>query len=249
MRTYLVSGAGSGIGRSTSIFLSRLGHRVYLLGRRPDALAETLSLLYGNDHRVLFADVRSVEDLKLAYQEVQGTSLDGIVAASGIGGWSIWGEGDRWKEIIDTNLTGTYNLMNTFHPLLRQSAMRHKHIVLVTSAMARLGMPNFQALCASKAALHGLARCWATQWAGENILVNSICPGWVNTTMASDAIKGIAEAYSISTEEALRMCMEQVPLRKMSEPDDIAELVIYLVNQTSMTGSVVDINGGMVMAN
>jgi NAD(P)-dependent dehydrogenase (short-subunit alcohol dehydrogenase family) len=247
MNTYLISGAGSGIGRSTAIYLSKRGHTLCLLGRREKALNDTLKQLDGDGHFVICADVRDREALLSAYAMMQKESLDGIIAASGVGGWSVWGEGDRWKEIIDTNLTGTYNLVNTFYPLLKRSPAPFKHITLITSAMARLGMPNFQALSASKAALHGLARCWATQWASEKILVNSICPGWVNTSMASDAIKNIAAVYSISADDALKLCMDSVPLRKMAEPEDVAQLIYYLISQTVMTGSVVDINGGMVM--
>jgi NAD(P)-dependent dehydrogenase (short-subunit alcohol dehydrogenase family) len=90
-------------------------------------------------------------------------------------------------------------------------------------------------------------RSWAVQFAPENILVNAICPGWVDTAMAQEGLQGIADGIGISKAEFFDIAMQSVPLKKMSAPEEIADLVAYLVRQTSITGQSIDINGGSVM--
>jgi NAD(P)-dependent dehydrogenase (short-subunit alcohol dehydrogenase family) len=246
MSTYLISGAGSGIGKAIVEQLASEGHRCILLGRNRQNLQDTISGMAG-DHEMLCADIRSVDNLELARNKLAITSIDGIIANSGIGGENYFGPDDRWSEIIDTNLTGTYNMVNTFLPLLRSSTSAYKQIVITSSVLARLGVANYSAYCASKAGLLGLMRSWAVEYAPENILVNAICPGWVNTQMSRDGMNGIAESLGVSTEKFHEMAMESVPLRKMSQPGEIAGLISYLLKQQSITGQTIDINNGSVM--
>lgn len=113
--------------------------------------------------------------------------------------------------------------------------------------LARLGVANYSAYCASKAGLLGLMRSWAVELALENILVNAICPGWVDTQMSQDGMKGIAKSIGVSKAEFHDMAMQSVPLSKMSQPDEIAGLISYLLQQRSITGQTIDINNGAVM--
>ncbi len=246
MQTYLISGAGSGIGRAIAGQLAAAGHHCILLGRHAGTLAETLHALPGVGHQVLEADIRNLKSLQQASQQLTGLPLHGLIANAGIGGENYWGEDDRWEEIISTNLTGTYNFVNTFLPNLR-SAAGTKHILITSSVLARLGVANYPAYCASKAGLLGLMRSWAVQFAPEEILVNAICPGWVDTQMSQDGLQGIADGIGISKQAFYDIAMQSVPLRRMSQPEEIAELVAYLLNQRSITGQALDINGGAVM--
>jgi NAD(P)-dependent dehydrogenase (short-subunit alcohol dehydrogenase family) len=134
-----------------------------------------------------------------------------------------------------------------FLPALRKSSAATKHILITASVLARLGVKNYSAYCASKSGLLGLMRSWAIEYASENILVNAICPGWVNTDMAQQGLQGIADGIGISKNEFYDVAMQSVPLKKMSEPEEIASLVSYLFHQSSITGQTIDINGGAVM--
>lgn len=244
-KTYIVSGAGSGIGRAIVQKLAAEGHRCILLGRNENTLKQTLATLTGEGHQVLIADIRDKESLLEAAKTIGGIALDGLIANSGIGGENYWGEADRWDDILTTNLTGTYNFVNTFLPQLKGEA--EKHIIITSSVLARLGVANYSAYCASKAGLLGLMRSWAVQFAGNKILVNAICPGWVDTDMAQQGLQGIADGIGITKAEFYDIAMQSVPLRKMSQPEEIADLVYYLTQQKSITGQSIDINGGAVM--
>lgn len=244
--TYLISGAGSGIGRAMAAQLANQGHQCILLGRNLQHLQNTLEALPGNDHQILVADVRNIESLQQAASVLGDKPLNGLLANAGIGGENYWGETDRWDDIISTNLTGTYNFVNTFLPHLRK-AEGTKHILITSSVLARLGVANYSAYCASKAGLLGLMRSWAVQYAPEEILVNAICPGWVDTEMSQEGLQGIADSIGITKNEFYDIAMQSVPLRRMSQPEEIAGLAAYLLSQRSITGQTLDINCGAIM--
>ncbi|MCG8572159.1 MAG: SDR family oxidoreductase, partial [Spirochaetes bacterium] len=124
-----------------------------------------------------------------------------------------------------------------------------KNIIIISSILARLGVSNYTAYCASKAGLLGLMRSWAAEFANEKILVNAICPGWVNTEMARQGLQAFADASGKSFADIKAEQMAMVLLGKMSEPEEIANFINFLVSnqQTSITGQVLDINNGALM--
>jgi NAD(P)-dependent dehydrogenase (short-subunit alcohol dehydrogenase family) len=245
-KTYLISGAGSGIGLAMAQKFAANGDTCILLGRNLEKLQHVVAQLPGN-HTAFKADVRAIADLQAVANLLEGQAIHGIIANAGVGGENYWGATDRWSEIVDTNLTGTYQLVNAFLPNLAVAKSNYTHIVITSSVLARLGVANYSAYCASKAGLLGLMRSWAVQFAPQNILVNAICPGWVNTNMAQEGLQGIANGLGMSKAEFYDIAMQSVPLKKMSEPEEIANLVSYLVNQESITGQSIDINCGSVM--
>lgn len=244
---YLITGAGSGIGRAISIHLAEQGNTCFLLGRNECSLNETMSLLKAGAHQIFCADISNQQSLSKIVKENETLILDGIIANAGVGGENTFGENDRWDEIIQTNLSGTYLTVQNFLPALFKSSTTAKQIIITSSVLARLGVANYAAYCASKAGLLGLMRSWAVQYAANNILVNAICPGWVNTTMAQNGLQGIADGIGITKSEFYDIAMQSVPLKKMSEPSEIAALVYYLLKQHSITGQAIDINGGAIM--
>ncbi len=244
---YLITGAGSGIGRAITVLLATNGHTCFLLGRNENNLKETLALLPDNKHQIFLADITDETAIENLLEDNDDLVLDGIIANAGIGGENNFGKNDRWNDIINTNLTGTYLTVQYFLPALKRSKNNYKQIVITSSVLARLGVANYSAYCASKAGLLGLMRSWAVEYAQQNILVNAICPGWVNTDMAQNGLQGIADGIGITKSDFFGIAMQSVPLKKMSDPEEVAALVNYLINQTSITGQTIDINGGSIM--
>jgi len=250
MRNILISGAGTGIGQAIAIRLSMEGWKIILLGRHENTLKKTLSKLKNpQSHFLALADTRDRHSIHKALGFFQAKSLQAVVANAGIGGENQYGEDDRWQDIIDTNLTGTYYLVNEALPLLKKDKGKFKNIVVISSILARLGVPKYSAYCASKAGLLGLIRSWAAELSVENILVNAICPGWVNTDMATQGLQSFAAASGKTFETIHAEQMDSVPLGKMSAPEEIANLVAYLIDpiQKSITGQSFDINNGAIM--
>lgn len=248
-KTILVSGAGSGIGQSIAKILADKEYSIILLGRNRDSLEATRSSLNTSEkHSIITADIRDSNALKEGLQKLNPV-LDGIIANAGLGGENNYNENDRWHEVIDTNLTGTYQLVQESLPFFSTKEKGFRHIIIISSILARLGVPGYSAYCASKAGLLGLMRSWAVEFATDKILVNAICPGWVNTDMATQGLKNFAQSTGRSYENIYHEEMGRVLLGKMSEPEEIANLVKFLISQeqSSITGQTIDINNGALM--
>ena len=246
----LITGAGTGIGRSISETLAEQGFSLILCGRNLDNLEKTRNKLKDpKNHLASVCDIRKIGDVQSALQKNNINGLHGLVANAGIGGENTYGEKDRWREVIETNLTGTYQTIQECLPYLKKDDATFKKVVILSSILERLGVPGYSAYCASKAGLLGLTRSLAAEYSSEKILINALCPGWVNTDMAQEGIDGFANALKITKEQAYQEAMKQVPLGKMSEPEEIAQFISYLFSeqQTSLTGQTIDINNGALM--
>ena len=246
----LITGAGTGIGRSISENLAGQGFSLILCGRNIDNLEKTKTKLKNpENHSTHACDIRKIRDVQSALQKNNIKSLYGLVANAGIGGENTYGEKDRWREVIETNLTGTYQTIQECLPYLKKDDAPFKKVVILSSILARLGVPGYSAYCSSKAGLLGLTRALAAEHSGNKILINALCPGWVNTDMAQEGIDGFADALKVTKEQAYQEAMKQVPLGKMSEPEEIAQFISYLFSeqQTSLTGQTIDINNGALM--
>jgi 3-oxoacyl-[acyl-carrier protein] reductase len=167
--------------------------------------------------------------------------LDALVANAGVGGPNVPGDGDRWDDIVQTNLFGTYWCVRAAEPHLADGG----RVVVTSSILARIGVPGYTAYCASKAGLLGLVRSLAAELAPRRIQVNAICPGWVDTDMAW---KGL-DAMGTGRERAFEEAMREVPLRRMSEPSEIAGTVAWLLSDDAVgvTGQAIDHNNGAFM--
>ena len=249
-KTVLITGAGTGIGRAIADCLAKNNYSLVLLGRTLDNLEATKkSLECPEEHQCISCDIRLTGDIAKSLRKIKIDSLYALIANAGIGGENNGSSGDRWHEIIDTNLTGTYTTIQESLPYLKKNKAPFKKIVILSSVLARLGVPGYSAYCASKAGLLGLTRSLAIELAQDKILVNALCPGWVDTTMAHEGLRAFSEALKISKEEALKKAMNDVPLGKMSKPDEIAQFTAFLISdaQASITGQTLDINNGAMM--
>lgn len=249
-RHVVVTGAGTGIGRAIALRLAGEGARVSLIGRRVAPLQETAAACPVGTTFVVSCDVADADAVATAFgaaAQAHGP-VHALVAAAGVGGANQPGEGDRFDLLVDTNLRGTYHCL--------RAAQRHlaagpapRQLVVISSILARFGVPGYTGYCASKAALLGLTRALALEVAAQGITVNAICPGWVDTAMAWEGIEGMAAGMGITRDEAFRMAMGAVPQGRMGRPEEVAGLVSWLLSPAAanMTGQGIDMNGGAWM--
>jgi 3-oxoacyl-[acyl-carrier protein] reductase len=248
-RNALVTGAGSGIGRAIALRLSQRGARLALLGRNLGKLEAVAAEAQGE---AICASVdvavrsRVEEAFRAAARRLGPLHI--LVANAGIGGPNDLGRGDRWDEIVRTNLDGAYFCIRAFESVMEQGA-GFRHIVVMSSCVARFGVPGISAYSAAKAGQLGLVRSLAAELAEKRVLVNAICPGWVDTQMAMERIQEMAAAQGRPYPEVRREVVGAVPLQRMSEPDEIAALVEFLVSEggASFTGQAFDPNNGAWM--
>jgi NAD(P)-dependent dehydrogenase (short-subunit alcohol dehydrogenase family) len=224
-----VTGAARGIGLAIAERLAAEGARLTLLDRdEPRLDGATIRVVDISDRDAVFA----------AFNE----PLDALVANAGIGGGTEPGENDRFDEILQTNLYGTYWCVRAAEPLLADGG----RIVVTSSILSRIGVAGYTGYCASKAALLGLVRSLAAELAPRRIQVNAICPGWVDTDMTR---LGLSLFEGLTQEEAWDVAKQEVPLRRMSDPSEIAGTVAWLLSDDSVgvTGQAIDQNNGAFM--
>jgi 3-oxoacyl-[acyl-carrier protein] reductase len=249
-RHVVVTGAGGGIGRAIARRLDRDGASLTLLDMDKSSLEATAALLEEPGHTVT-CDIRDrgkVEKAFASSAERLGP-IHALVACAGIAGGNGGSAGeDRFDDLVATNLSGSYYCL--------RGAIEHlapgpepRHLVVLSSILARIPVPAYTGYSASKAGLLGIVRSLAVEFAADNIQVNAICPGWVDTQMSWSGLDGIAEASGSTREEAYRDAMKAVPLGRMGQPEDIAGTVAWLLSSDArgVTGQAIDQNGGAWM--
>jgi len=251
--TVIITGAGTGIGQAIALRMAADGHSLGLLGRRIEPLEATAAMARDAGAPVVHTascDIRQQTQVDEAVDRMASTlgGLHAFVANSGIGGANEDGPTDRFDDLVQTNLMGTYYCC--------RAAIRHfdsgpslRHIVAVSSILGRFGVPGYTGYCASKTGILGLIRALALEVAADGIQVNAICPGWVDTAMAREGIDGMAAGMNISHDEAHSIAMQQVPVGRMSQPADVAGVVAWLLSPDArgVVGQGIDINGGAWM--
>lgn len=234
-KTILVTGASSGIGRGIAVTCSKMGATIVLGGRNETRLHETLSEMEGDGHVLAVADITKKEELESMVDRLP--KLDGIVHCAGIGQRILC------KQLQETDVDNVMD-MNFKAPVLLQTEILKKKkinkaasIVFIASIAAESPSVGNSIYSASKGAIISYANCLVVELAPRKIRVNCISPAMVWTDLIlKDGI----------SEEELKKDEQKYPLKRYGNPDDIANLAVYMLSDASswMTGSNVRITGG-----
>jgi NAD(P)-dependent dehydrogenase (short-subunit alcohol dehydrogenase family) len=239
-RTALVTGAGRGIGAATARALDRAGARVALTARTRDQLEATAADLT-NDPVVIAADLGTTGGpggLAASVLDAFGGRLDALVnnAAGLLRKDSHELSVDEMDTLWQVNVRGVLLLSGAVLPAMVASG--GGSIVNVSSVSALRGTPRRALYAATKAALDGITRAMAMEYGPRGVRVNSVAPGVVETEMWREnlAKPGVAEQVT-----------GHIALRRLSSPEDIADVVVFLASDASryLTGEVIAADGGM----
>ncbi|MCP5055297.1 MAG: SDR family oxidoreductase [bacterium] len=249
-RVAVVTGAGSGIGRAIALQLSECGASVGLIGRTAERLLSVAKEAKG-ETCVAPADVADRAALDSAFSTIRAQlgPMHLVVANAGIGGPNLPdAREDRWHEIVRTNLDGAYFTLRAFERHLA-TGDEPKHAIVISSCVARFGVPGISAYSAAKAGQLGLVRSLAAELAPKQVRVNAICPGWVETSMAEERMTELGGNEARSYADMREQLLAEVPLRRISAPEEIAGLALFLVSPAGVgfTGQALDPNNGAWM--
>lgn len=174
----VVSGGGSGIGREIALALARRGHPLALLGRRKALLEQTLSEA-GGEGLALAVDVRDADSVAGAAREIEQRwgAAGLVVPAAGLAAIAPLDETapERFRDVVDTNLTGTFLLLRALLPGMKRRGSGW--IFPILSTAAQRGFPGWSAYCASKWGLAGLVAALREELRGSGVRVTALYPG------------------------------------------------------------------------
>lgn len=233
----LVTGASSGIGKGIALACAKMGATVIVTGRNVERLNETLNQLPEGDHKAISADLTKAEDIDRLVSELP--KLDGLVQCAGVGSrvaCKMMTQADI-DHIMKPNLEAPVLLQAAI--LAKKKINKAASIVYIASRAANAPTVGNAIYSASKGAIISYAKCLALELAPRQIRVNCICPAMVWTDLIiQDGL----------TKEEMEEAQLKYPLKRYGQPEDIANLAIYMLSNASawMTGSAVDLTGGAI---
>lgn len=228
-RRIIITGAASGIGRSTAQLFAREGAAVGLLDRDKEKLLVAAEEIGGSAFPVDITDDEAVASvIKEAAATLSG--IDGVVNAAGImfRGHAVDVSTQDWRKVIDINLTGTYNVVRSCIPWLLEE--NTATVVTIASAAGLLpNSPGYTAYAASKGGVIALTKALAAELAPK-VRANTVCPGMVDTAMA-EGHRGNVGNYA---------------LNRLADPVEIARAILFLTSPESsyVTGAALATDGG-----
>ncbi|MCP5025463.1 MAG: SDR family oxidoreductase [Actinomycetia bacterium] len=248
-QTAIVTGASQGIGLAISEAFAREGASVTMVARSAPRLDEAVSSVAALGSAVpCLADVSSEADVARVFETVLTASgrVDILVNNAGIAGPTAPIEDvglAEWQECLDTNLTGVW--------LCCREAARHMkpqgsgRIINIGSISGKRPLPERTPYCATKMGLVGLTRTLAAELGPHDVNVNCVSPGAVNTAR----LALLAERASMSLEELLGRVSQGAALRRVTEPDEVADLCVFLASAAArnITGQDVTVDAGTHM--
>jgi 3-oxoacyl-[acyl-carrier protein] reductase len=239
-KNIIVTGASGGIGNSIIKKLNEAGANILASGTKIEKLEELKKNF--KSIKTLKFDISQSDKIEEFIENATnelGGSLDGLVNNAGItqDNLAIRMSLDEWQKVININLTSTF-LMSKFaiKKMLKNKSGKIVNITSVVGHTGNLGQANYTA---SKAGIVAMSKSLAIEYAKKNINVNCISPGFIKTAM-TDKID----------EKFKEVIVSKIPSARLGEPDDIANVVLFLSSDQSdyINGETIHVNGGMYMA-
>lgn len=246
-KTVLITGAGIGIGRGTALAFAKAGYHVVvtdILDDDGNSAAEEI-ISQGGSAQFEKLDVTSTEacDALIAKIQQERGALDCLVNNAGIAHKIPLHEltDEKWDHTFDIDLKGMMRLVRAAAPAMRQKG--EGSIICLSSIMGiAYGWDEHVHYSAAKSGVVGLVRGLAVELAEDGVRVNGIAPGYIRTAQA------LSEEHSLGA-AGLEAAAEFIPLGRVGEPSDIADVAVFLASKSAryLTGQIITVDGGLLV--
>lgn len=247
-KTVLVTAGSQGLGRACAAGFAREGARVVICGRSQEGLDDALAHIPGGV--AMQADL-SQSDAIDAFMARVASEVGGVdVLVNNAGGpppgpFDVLSDAD-WQVAMDLTLMSAVRCSRHVLPHMRQQ--KWGRIMTISSYGVKQPVPNLTLSNSLRMAVLGWSKTLASQVAGDNILVNTLCPGWTQTQRVTSLLtqKAAASGSTLEAEEAA--IVSGIPLGRMGRPEELANLAVFLGSQAAsyITGSAIAVDGGLV---
>ena len=241
----VVTGGSRGIGRAIAVALGARGAKVVVnFTANEAAAANTVQMIVaaGGTGVALRFDVADAAAVDLAFKEIASAEggLHILVNNAGVAvnALTLGSKDADWRRSLDINLGGTINCTRAALRALMK-ARDAGRIVNITSVVGEMGSAGQGPYVAAKAAMEGLTKTWAREYASRGVTVNAVSPGYIDTDMT---------AADLPPDRRLAI-IQAIPLGKVGKPEDVAAAVAFLAgpHASYITGQVLRVNGGLLM--
>ncbi len=242
-KVVLITGGTRGIGKSVAERFAKEGYNLVLNYVSENTDIESIKnnfKEYGNEVLILKADVSKFDECENLVKETISKfgKIDVLVNNAGItkDGLIAMMKEEAFDRVIDINLKGTFNMTRNVVPYMMKK--RCGNIVNISSVVGVAGNAGQSNYAASKAGIIGFTKSLAKELSARNIRVNAVAPGFIDTDMTS-----------VLTDKVKENIYAQIPLKRMGDTKEVANVVYFLSNDESsyITGQVINVDGGMVM--
>ena len=243
-KNIIVTGATRGIGKEIALTLAQNGANIAINYRNYNVEVEELinSIKeFGVDAIAVKCDVSKSDEVDNFISEVKNhfSSIDVLVNNAGItkDGLLLRMKDEDFNSVLDVNLKGTFNTTKSISPIMIKQ--KHGKIINISSVVGIVGNAGQCNYAASKAGVIGFSKSVARELASRNINVNVVAPGYIDTDMTKSLPDKVKDEI-----------LKSIPMKKMGNPKEVANLVLFLSSSLSdyITGQVINVDGGMVMA-
>lgn len=243
-KSIIVTGATRGIGKEIALTLAQNGANIAINYRNYNEEVEELinSIKeFGVDAIAVKCDVSKSDEVDNFISEVKNhfSSIDVLVNNAGItkDGLLLRMKDEDFNSVLDVNLKGTFNTTKSISPIMIKQ--KHGKIINISSVVGIVGNAGQCNYAASKAGVIGFSKSVARELASRNINVNVVAPGYIDTDMTKSLPDKVKDEI-----------LKSIPMKKMGNPKEVANLVLFLSSSLSdyITGQVINVDGGMVMA-
>lgn len=243
-KNVIVTGATRGIGREIALTLAQNGANIAINYRNYNNEIESLLeeiKSFGVNAIAIKCDVSKTQEVEDFVKEVKlhFNTIDVLINNAGItkDGLILRMKEEDFDDVLDVNLKGTFNTTKSVSPIMiRQKYGKIINISSVVGIAGNAGQCNY---AASKAGVIGFSKSVARELASRNVNVNVVAPGYINTDMTKNLSDKVKEEI-----------IKSIPMKKIGDPKEVANLVLFLSSNLSdyITGQVINVDGGMVMA-
>ena len=234
-----ITGASGGIGSSITKRFNKIGHKLILTSSSQEKLSKLMEL-FGDQHDYYILDLSDLTNLESAMNEITIDHPDISILINNAGLTSdsllLRMKLNQWQEVMNTNLSSNFVIIKSTLPNMIKN--RRGKIIGISSVVAISGNPGQSNYVSSKSGMVGFYKSIAHEVASRNINVNVVSPGFIISPMTDKL-----------TEVQKNKMLENIPMKKFGEPNDVANLVYFLSSDKAsyITGQNFHVNGGMLM--